>query len=100
MFVYAQDKAKLKPVHLLLNILITGSWSSSFLCIRSHSHTDSNDRIYAMQWSEYLVNGCGDVYCLHVLQTTFMESGQSRPPSSSICYMVVDRNCIQNEQKQ
>jgi hypothetical protein len=81
-------------------------WNSFFLStlcdlFRSHSHTDNSGRIYAMQWSEYLVIGCRDVYCLHVLKTTVMESGQSRSPSSSLCYMeIVDRNCIQNEYKQ
>jgi hypothetical protein len=37
--------------------------------------------------------------CLRVLQTTFMEPDQPRPPES-IFYIETDRNCIQHEYQQ
>lgn len=57
-------------------------------------------RIYSMQWSEYCVNGYRKADCLHVLQTTFMEPGQPRPPESIFYTETVDRNCIQHEYQQ
>ena len=53
-----------------------------------------------MQWSEYCVNAWGKADCLRVLQTTFMEPGQPRPPKLTCYTETVDRNCIQHEYQQ